>query len=197
VPKLTRPHFRFLHKRHSSAEHRARLGIYRALAAGIATMLVAFLGGFGVGELSGVKAMHMLESMMPTVRFFVSAVMTAAATILALMLTLLSLSFNSRSRLKAVHYRRIQQIALIDCIAFITATLFMILLLVSVPLEQSGTLAQRWQDAVYWVVLGMTSILGGLLVGVVVMLFSALRDMIDALALNERSTLLAEPAEER
>lgn len=187
------------HSHHSlsHARRRARIGAQRAWAAGLATTALALAAGLAVGEISGIKAMHLLKSMMPTVRFFVSAIMTAAATILALMLTLLSLSFNSHSRLKAAHYERIQQIAFIDCVAFVGATLFMMLLLVSVPMEQTGALPPARLDVMFQLVLAATAGLGGVLVAIVVLLFSALRDMIDALALGKRSSVLLEPEEDR
>jgi hypothetical protein len=164
----------------------SEVNIWPAALVAILTFGGTLAGGLLTQQLSGAQALQLLEAMMPTVRFFTSSVMTVAATTLALMLTLLSLSFNSGSRLKAMHYRRLRQVALIDCIIFVAASLFMMVLLVSIPFERTLAAPAHWLDSFYLFVVSATGLLGGLLAGTVVMLFGALHDMIDVLALGKR-----------
>jgi hypothetical protein len=173
----------------------SEVNIWPAALVAVLTFGGTLAGGLLTQQLSGAQALQLLEAMMPTVRFFTSAVMTVAATTLALMLTLLSLSFNAGSRLKAMHYRRLRQVALVDCIIFVTASLFMMALLVSVPLRHGLAISANWLDSFYLFVVSATGILGGLLAGTVVMLFGALHDMIDVLALGKRDGRLV--SEER
>jgi hypothetical protein len=164
----------------------SELNLRPAVMVGMLIAVATVAAGLLTREFSDVAPMRLLETMMPTVRFFTSAVMTVAATTLALMLTLLSLSFNSGSRLRPIHYQRLRQVALVDCITFVAASLFMLVLLVSVPLEEAAALPPRWLGAFYLFVVGAMGVLGGLLAGIVLMLFGALRDMIDVLALGKQ-----------
>jgi hypothetical protein len=163
----------------------SELNMWPAVVVAVLVFAGTVAGGMLTQHLTGTQALRLLDAMMPTVRFFTSAVMTVAATTLALMLTLLSLSFNAGSRLNAVHYRRLRQVALVDCATFVAASLFMIVLLVSVPLERTAVVPASWFDGFYLFVVGMSGALGGLLAGIVVMLFGALHDMIDVLALGK------------
>ncbi|MGH7541821.1 MAG: hypothetical protein ACRELC_12560 [Gemmatimonadota bacterium] len=59
---------------------------------GAVSTIIAVSGLSLVGRVSGFEGRALVESLMPTVRFLASTVATAAATILALMVTLLGLS---------------------------------------------------------------------------------------------------------
>lgn len=146
------------------------------LTGGLIALLVTFGGAWAVGETSGAEARSLLRGMLPTTRFLCSGVMTASATTLALMLTLLSLSANTNSRLKMDHYERIRQIALLDAVAFIAATF--VLLCLNIPLEQADNVATSWYTGLYYGFLVASAILGGLLVIIVLMLYNTVKYMI-------------------
>jgi hypothetical protein len=114
--------------------------------------------------------------MLTTTRFLCSGVMTASATTLALMLTLLSLSANASSKLKRDHYERVRQIALLDAVAFIAATF--VLLCLNIPVEQADNVDASWYDVLYYAFLGASAVLGGLLVVIVLMLYNTVKYMI-------------------
>jgi hypothetical protein len=105
------------------------------LTGGAIALVVTFGGAWAVGETSGAEARALLNGMLPTTRFLCSGVMTASATTLALMLTLLSLSANTSSKLKQDHYERVRQIALLDAIAFIAATCVLLCLNILASLQ--------------------------------------------------------------
>ncbi len=155
----------------------------RILLGGVLTGIVALIGGYAVGQISGYEARVLLEATLPTTRFLCSAVMTATASILALMLTLLGLSSGSNVTLKPAHYIRVRRIAFLDLIAFIIATLF--LLLLSVPVSESDTVPPSWFTAVYYAVLGISSALGGLLISTVLMLYDTVKDVIQVVGLHK------------
>lgn len=146
------------------------------LTGGAIALVVTFGGAWAVGETSGAEARALLSGMLPTTRFLCSGVMTAAATTLALMLTLLSLSANANSKLKRDHYERVRQIALLDAVAFIAATF--VLLCLNIPVELADNVAASWYDVLYYAFLGASAILGGLLVVIVLMLYNTVKYMI-------------------
>ncbi|MEP0546211.1 MAG: hypothetical protein ABJF88_04710 [Rhodothermales bacterium] len=146
------------------------------LTGGAIALVVTFGGAWAVGETSGAEARALLNGMLPTTRFLCSGVMTASATTLALMLTLLSLSANANSKLKQDHYERVRQIALLDTVAFIAATI--VLLCLNIPVEQADNVAASWYDVLYYAFLGASAVLGGLLVVIVLMLYNTVKYMI-------------------
>lgn len=155
----------------------------KALFGGAFAMIIAVVGSTVVGNLYGAEGRLLLEAMLPTTRFLCSAMMTATATILALMLTILSLSSNSSNQIHSAHYRRVQQIALLDMIAFVGATF--LLLVLNIPLEESDSISTEWYSTSYYVVLIYSSVLGGMLISIVMMLYAAIRDMISVVGLQD------------
>jgi hypothetical protein len=164
-----------------------------AVVGGVLAAMVTVAGTLAVGDLSGAEARPLLEAMFPTTRFLCSAVMTGSATILALMLTLLSLSHNvsmkAEEQIQTVHFRRIRQIALIDTVTFIGASL--LLLFHSIPIGESNEVPAPWFEPVYYILLSSTAIIGGLLVTVVLMLYHTVHDMIHTLGPMEETPLIA------
>lgn len=167
-----------------------KVDLRKALLGGALAALVAIAGSWAVGQLHGAKGLVLLEAMLPTTRFLCSAVMTATATILALMLTLLGLSTDVSNQIHSAHYERVRQIALIDTVTFAAATLF--LLILNIPLEETENLASGWYDTAYYTVLVVSSLLGGMLISVVLMLYDAVRDLIYVLGLNKEDHPIVE-----
>lgn len=154
----------------------------KAVLGGALAVVVAVVGSTVVGNLYGAEGRLLLEAMLPTTRFLCSAMMTATATILALMMTILSLSNSLANHLHSSHYKRVQQIALLDRIAFVGATL--LLLVLNIPLEESDSISTGWYSTTYYVVLIISSVLGGLLIAIVMMLHATIRDMISVVGLQ-------------
>jgi heme A synthase len=120
---------------------------------------------------------------MPRVRSFCGTVTILLGNVLALMLTLLSMSRGADVELKWAHYQRVKQIAFIDAVTLIAAVL--IYLVLNFPLADADAAQQagytRWYAGVYYVVLALVSLLGGALISVVLMLYNTVRDIIQAL----------------
>ena len=149
-----------------------------AVVFGVGTGLTIITGSAFVSVASGSKALALLESIFPTTRFLASAVMTSSATILALMVTLLSLGRQANQKLDKVTLQRIKQIALLVTIAFVMAVIF--LSLHSIPLSDIQIDDSRVLRLLFYGTLAYAGVLGGLLVAVIFLLYYAVRDMIYA-----------------
>lgn len=147
-----------------------------ALAGGGVAALLTFLAMYALGSVGSVEARILLESTLPSIRFLYSTLGTASATILALMLTLLGLSEATERRLKHVHYRRVQQISWMAAAALLLSVgLLMVLIF---PLEEAEGFPGGWFDIVYYVILGFSAVLGGLMFSLVAMLMNAIRHLV-------------------
>jgi hypothetical protein len=163
-------------------------GIRTALVGGFIAALVMGSVSLLVGRVSGVEAENLLEATIPTTRFLCSGVMTASATILALMLTLLGISSGTEKSLVQEHYRRIRQIAVTVVIAFIYATVVLVAMVI--PFGEDLDIPSGWYVAIYYAVTGSSALLGGLLVAVMFMLYAAIRDLIEVFSTGKDSRLV-------
>lgn len=152
-----------------------RLDLKRAISAGVVATVFILLSTWGIGRVGDAKALVLLEAMLPTTRFLASSIMGAAATILALMLTVLSLSQSMDQAFDKSQFQRIGQIALLSTVLLTSATV--LLLILNVPLAESENL-QTWYTAVYYVIVVLSSLLGGLLITTIFMLYSAVTAII-------------------
>lgn len=158
-----------------------------AVGGGVAAVM-SLIGMILVNVSSGSEARLLLEGMLPSIRFLCSAVMTATATVLALMLTLLSVSTTQNEQLKSVHYNRVRQIAQVDSGTFAAALI--LLLLISIPLAESSEVPANWYTIVYYITVVYAASLGGALITVVLMLYNAITGLIGVLNPTEKSHLL-------
>jgi hypothetical protein len=169
-----------------------RLGLVDSLWAliggGIATAIILAVV-YTVGSVSGYSALQLLDAALPSVRFLTSTVATGGVTILALMVTLLGLSHSVETELERVHYHRIQQIAYMSTFAIAAAILLLVFL--SIPVEQSEDVVLQFAEWVYYGVIGMTSVLGGVMITLVLMLLTAVRGLLHVVA----PSLEGEPSE--
>lgn len=174
----------------SGDRHQLRADLRIALIGGAVAALI--MGGvlFSVGSLSTWEARSLLEAALPTVRFLCSSLMTATATTLALMLTLLSLSTSSDRTIKSAHFERIRLIAFVDVVAFVGATLLLAILVV--PFSEASDIPSGWYKGIYYSMTFFSSLLSGVLVAVMLLLYAAVRDMIDTVGPGDESPLYAE-----
>lgn len=169
-----------------------RLGVVDSLWAliggGVATAMI--LGVVtAVGSVSGYSALARLEATLPSIRFLCSTVSTGGVTILALMVTLLGLSHSVDTELEHVHYRRIQQIAYMASLSVAVAVFLLVFL--AVPVERDNDIVLRYADWVYYGVVVLASLLGGIMITLVLMLLTAVRGLLHIVA----PTLEEEPSE--
>lgn len=142
----------------------------------LVTVITTFFGVFMVGQLNDFKAFDFLKAMLPSTRFLCAAVITATSTVLALILTLISFSNQTEKEIHTKHYTRIKDIAKLSTGAFIMA--IVLLLFINLPLENASDKLMVWFEIIYYIVLVAVSILGGLLITIVLMLYKAAVEII-------------------
>lgn len=146
-----------------------------AAMGGIVSGAIGFGGMAIVGTASAFEARRLLDAVLPTVRFAASAYVAGGATILALMLTLITFSISHDMEFRRTHYRRIQQISLMTTAVIVSSV--MLLMFLSFPLGEADV-NPDWYQWVYYAVLLGGSITGGIFISTVLMLFYAVRGLI-------------------
>lgn len=156
---------------------------WKPLIGGLLAALIGASGTVFVGSISGFEALALLEGILPSTRFLCSAVTTASATILALLLTAMSLSEAVDAELKPETYGRMQWLALLDAIALIGAVV--VLLILNIPLQESDAVPTQLYDVFYYVLVSVASALGGLLIAIVLVLYDTVKGMCQLLGAGD------------
>ena len=149
-----------------------------AIIGGVIATAVSIIGSILVGRMSAYKALTLVESLSSAVRFLGSGIMTACATILALMLTMLSLSsnLNIEGEFRDSHYVRIRQIALM-CIIALMFSIFLLMVL-SIPIKEAEEISGTWYEVIYYSIVITSSLTSGLFVTIILTLFNAIRGIV-------------------
>jgi hypothetical protein len=154
----------------------------RALYGGIISSIIMGLGAYFVGNISGYEAKVLIKSSLPGINTLCNTIALASATILALLLTLLSVSSSTKSKLTEEHYAHVLLIAKIDTTVFILAIIFFQLL--NIPITEADNVPSTWYTTIYYVSLALSSLLSGGLISVVLMLFNAISSIIKIVGLE-------------
>ena len=155
----------------------------RALIGGIIATIIAGLGGFLVGNVSGYEAKDLIKTSLPGINTLCNTIVLASATILALLLTLLSVSSSTNSKLKSEHYQHVLLIAKIDTAVFIVSMI--VFQLLNIPITESESVPNSWFTIIYHISLILSSILSGGLISVVLMLYNAVTNIIKIVGLGQ------------
>ncbi len=163
------------------------VGAKRAIIGGVLAAGVALAGQWFVGQVySGTEARNLVDALVPAARSVGSSVVTASGTILALMLTMLSLTSQASTTFDRVFYQRIKRIGLLSTISLAAGIL--LLLFLSIPVQESQNVPGTWFSVVYYVLIALTAGLAGLLVTIVLMLFNAVTSLIHVLSPTPSAT---------
>lgn len=128
------------------------------------------------GSTSGGEARQLIQGMSPSIRFFASSTMTASATILALMVTVLGLTRSLDAKFQDVHFTRLRQLGLVTVLIVLGSLL--LLSFVTLPVQDSAKLELKWFEVIYYCLLGYVSLLTGAVSAMVWMLYELLVDLI-------------------
>lgn len=150
--------------------------IKRAIVGGVVSTVVMGIGIFIIGETSGYEAQELLTTSSSGILRLCNTVILGSSTILALMLTLLSLSRATKSQLTEQHYKNVLYIAKSDTVLIITAVITFLML--NLPIIQSNEVPGNWYSYIYYITLGMTAILGGGFIAVITMLYETIKNVI-------------------
>ncbi|WP_373075010.1 hypothetical protein [Zeaxanthinibacter enoshimensis] len=166
----------------------------RAITGAVIAMAILGAGNFMLGELSGYEAKTLIRHSVSGINTLCNTIVLASATILALLLTVLSLSSGTKNRLKREHYEHIMQIAKFDTWVLIGA--LSTFLLFNLPITESENVPTNWFTIVYYASLGMTSIMSAALIVVVIMLYNTVVSMIKIVGLGQEDHPLMDVKEE-
>ncbi len=165
----------------NEAKHSMFFGLKKAAVAGLMVGTIALGGQWLIGQIySGYKARELLEAMAYSSRYLASAIVTASATIIALMLTMVSLSNQSESEFDSLFYKRIQRIGLLSAIVLVAGIL--LLLFLSMPLQESENIPVWYFTTLYYILIAFASTISGLLVTIVLMLLNAINSLIEVIS---------------
>lgn len=168
--------------------------IKRAIIGGIVSTLIMAIGTFVIGEVSGYKAKALIASSLNGINMLCNTVILGSSTILALMLTLLSLSVGADSKLRKQHYINVLMIAKADTILIVTAVITFLFL--NIPMTETQEVPNSWYTYIYYISLGMASILGGGFIAVITMLYGTITNLILIVGLHKMDHPLVEKKEE-
>lgn len=147
-----------------------------------------------LGNISGYEAKDLLSVSLSGLNMLCNTIVLASATILALLLTLLGISSGSSSNLKESFYMQVLSIAKFDVVLFISALIMFQFF--NIPIMQSDNVPTAWYDTVYWITLTTTSIICGMMITVILMLFNTITNMISIIGLKNDHKMLVDEDEE-
>lgn len=164
--------------------------IKRAFVGGAVSTIIMGVGTYVLGEISGYEAKTLLSSSLSGINMLCNTVILGSSTILALMLTLLSLSRAARSKLSHEHYNHVLMVARTDTILIVAAVITFLFL--NLPITESKQVPTSWFSIVYYVSLGMAAILGGGFIAVVTMLYGTISNVIAIVGFKQTDHPLVE-----
>ncbi|MCM4156816.1 hypothetical protein [Gramella sp. AN32] len=170
--------------------------VKRATVGGIVSTVVMGTGTFILGQVSGYKALELLQNSLSGINMLCNTVILGCTTILALMLTLLGISRSSNNKLTNQHYKNLLMIAKSNIILLVVTVITFLML--NLPISESEEVSTGWYEAIYYLSLGMASILGGGFIAVVMMLYGTVVNviLIVGLEVDEHPLLSTEDVEE-
>ncbi|RCW91339.1 hypothetical protein [Winogradskyella arenosi] len=161
-----------------------------AIYGGLIATCFTGMGVFMLGNVTGYEAEHLLEESLGGLNMLCNTIVLASATILALLLTLLSVSFGTEMSLKKVHYQQVLSIAKFDVILFVAALI--LFQFFNIPIIESDNVPTHWFSIIYWVTLAMTSVISGMMITVILMLYSAITNLIAIIGLGKNHPMISE-----
>lgn len=147
-----------------------------AVAGGLSAAAAVFAVTALVGRVSSFEARGLIQGIKPTATFAASTYIAGGATVLALMSTVIAFSITHESDFRRSHYRRLRRIAAYTTALILVAIALMTVLVV--PIDEAEATSSNYV-IVYWAVLGLSAIGGGLMVSIVLMLNYAVRGLVD------------------
>lgn len=156
-----------------------KVDLRRAVFGGVISAIIILVGGWLVGTVSGYEAYKLFKTALPSTRSFCGTLLLALGNILALMLTLLSLSASMEINIKWAHYQRVRQISWTVTVTLIFTVL--IYLLMNIPIMETQKSSIQWFTYIYYATLITSSLLGGAFITIVLLLYNTIRDMIGVL----------------
>lgn len=164
-----------------------------AFTGGIVAALLTGLGVFLIGNISGYQGKLLLSDSLNGLNVLCNTIILASVTILTLLLTLLGISSGSGSNLRKLHYIQVLNIAKIDTFLLVTVLIF--LQFFNIPIVKSDSVPIAWFEVIYWSTLFISSLITGMMVTVVLMLYTTISNMISIFGLGDDHYLISHTKE--
>ena len=162
----------------------------KAFYGGMVATLFLGLAVFLLGSVSGYEAKKLIASSLPGLNMLCNTIVLASATILALLLTLLGISTGTENKLKKAHYKQVLNIATFDTFLFVGALI--LFQLFNIPITEAENVPTTWFDAIYWATLISSSILSGMMITVILMLYTTVTNIINIVGLGKDHYLISD-----
>ena len=146
-----------------------------AAVGGLVTASFLFFVIIGIGQIHSFQARGLIEAVLPTARFLGSTVIGAAVTVLALLLTLIALSLDSREQFSSRLYDRAIRITRMAVVCIIMGV--GVLLAVSIPVVEVEGISELYAG-LYYGLSAAIAVLGGLVTTMGLMIGATLRGLI-------------------
>jgi hypothetical protein len=164
-------------------------GTKKPLIGGLLMGGATLAGQYAIGVLySDAAPIHLLRTFIPQARSLAVGIVTASATVLALLLTILSMVISKVDDLQTSFYLKVRRIALYNTIALVSSLL--ILLLFNFPIEEGQAIPNTWFVWIYYILVTLVASITGLFVGTMLMLYGAVEDIIRIFHPERDSTLV-------
>ncbi|UAB80037.1 hypothetical protein INR76_07780 [Marixanthomonas sp. SCSIO 43207] len=160
----------------------------RALYGGLIATLFTGLGVFLLGNLTGYEAKKLISTSLSGINMLCNTIILASATILALLLTLLGISTGTDSKLKKDHYVQVLSIAKFDTILFVSALI--LFQLFNIPITEANNVPTSWYTMIYWTTLFFSSVISGMMIAVILMLYGTVTNIIHIVGLGKNHYLV-------
>lgn len=166
----------------------------RAIFGGFIASIFMGIAVFIIGSISPYEGKMLLASSLDGINMLCNTVALASATILALLLTLLGISTGTDLKLKKEYYAQILSIAQFDTIVFIGSLI--LFQLFNIPITRSDAVPVEWFENIYWITIIVSSILSGMMITVILMLYTTLSSIIKIVGIGDDHHLIEPPVEE-
>lgn len=143
----------------------------------IAAVLFIGTGIWIMNSFDATEAPVFLDTALYTIRSFCHSLILALSNILALMLTLLSLSANTSTTLKWDYFQHVKQIAIVVT-TILLATIFLYLFL-NIPFEEYKIFSEISLYYFYYGLIVFVSLLGGGIISIILLLYNIIKSIIN------------------
>lgn len=126
------------------------------------------------------QAKNLVEAVQKATLYYCSAIITAAATIIALMLTLLSLTHNKMEQPQKEIFIRLNAITHLSVIAFVEAII--LLLIISFPVEDFKNMEATWYHYSYYIITIWNGMLAAHMIATILILRGITKNIIGYLS---------------
>lgn len=167
----------------------------RIILAGIIALAILLIGVYIIGNISGYQAKELLKKSLEGLNVLSNTIILAAATILALLLTVLNITSDLKNKIKDGHYINILWVAKVDTAVLILAMLSF--LIFNLPITESDNLPQNWFTIIYYISIAISSLLGAGLIVVILMLYTTIAIMIRSIGLGHDTLYVSEEEVEK